>query len=68
MSGWGKAEGGNSFAFWACQDGIENRVERWVRARGDIKRVRQVSPDYKPSGAGHCHIYVVDEKHPAYSY
>jgi hypothetical protein len=66
MSGWGRAEGGKSYAFWACTTSDESRVERWVRNRGDITRVRQVSSDYTPpSGPGHCHVYVVTETHPA---
>jgi hypothetical protein len=66
MSGWGRAEGGASFAFWSYQDGDGYRVERWVRHRGDIQRVRQIVLDgYRPKGIGHCHIYVVDADHPA---
>ena len=66
LSGWGKADGGHSFAGWACRYEDENRVERWVRNRGDAMRVRFVSPKYRPpSGPGHCHIYVVTEGHAA---
>lgn len=66
LSGWGKASGGVSYAFWAYRDGTGASVERWVRHRGDIKRVREVALDaYRPTGPGHCHIYVVDTNHPA---
>ena len=67
MSGWGAAEGGPSYAGWACRREDANTVERWVRARGDMKRIRLVSGNgYKaPSGPGHVHIYVVDGDHAA---
>lgn len=65
LSGWGKAEGGKSYAFWACKPDDEWRVLRWVEKRGDIKRIRIVGKGYNPSGNGHCHIYVVAENHPA---
>lgn len=58
MSGWGLAKGGASYAFWACTPDNDYQVETWVRNRGDMKRIRQVSDPYKPSGIGHCHIYV----------
>jgi len=65
LSGWGPAENNQSFAFWACKDGDGHSVERWVRRRGDIKRVRQVGSDYRTPSGALVHIYVVDEKHPA---
>lgn len=66
LSGWGQAEGGQSFAFWACRPEHAAQVWRWVKSRGDIMRVRQVSPRYRPSGGkGHCHVYVVHDGHPA---
>lgn len=58
MSGWGRAEGGTSFAAWACPYGKEYEVERWVRSRKGMKRVRTVCGDYRPKGHGHCHIYL----------
>lgn len=59
MSGWGKAEGGPSYAGWACTLHDVDEVERRIRKRGDAKRVRIVSGSYRPKGgAGHCHIYV----------
>lgn len=66
LSCWGKAEGGQSYAFWACRIEHDSEVERWVRKRGDLKRIRQVVKDYIPSGKyGHCHVYVVEPGHPA---
>lgn len=69
MSGWGAATQGKSYAFWACTLDHDSQVRRWVESRKDIKRVRQVASNYKPSGnvRGHCHIYVVGENHPAIS-
>ena len=65
LSGRGKAEGGTSYAGWACRYKDQYKVERWVRRRGDMKRVRIVGTEYKPAGVGHCHIYVVEAGHPA---
>ena len=71
MSGWGAAENGVSYAAWACHYDDADKVRRWVESRGEMKRVREtVDPTYdgkryRPSGRGHCHIYVVDEGHPA---
>ena len=65
LSGWGRAEGKMSYAFWACRPEDQNRVERWVRNRGDIKRVRFVSSDYRPRGTALVHVYMVNENHPA---
>jgi len=67
MSGWGRARGGVSYAGWACRYDDMNKVERWVSSRSDMKRVRVVGSDYRPRGTGHCHIYVVNEGHPALS-
>jgi hypothetical protein len=65
MSGWGKACDGVSYAGWACLPEQVNTVERWVRSRSDMKRVRVVSGNWRPKGTGHAHIYVVDQKHAA---
>ena len=69
MSGWGKAEGGTSYAAWACRQEDERAVLEWVERRGDMKRVRVTfdlpSAPYRPKGRGHLHIYVVREDHPA---
>jgi hypothetical protein len=62
MSGWGGAEGGKSYAGWACRPEDLWPTERRVRARGDMHRVRVVSlRDYRPQAA-HTHIYVHREE------
>jgi len=65
LSGWGKAEGGTSYAAWACMVADLYQVERWVRNRSDMKRVRVVYGKWYPKGIGHAHIYVVEEGHPS---
>ena len=68
MSGWGEATKGVSVAAWACKPEQSHIVKKWVESRSDMKRIREVSEygrPYRPQGAGHCHIYVVDKKHPA---
>jgi hypothetical protein len=65
MSGWGKADGGTSYAGWACTDQDAPAIERWIRSRMDASRVRVMYRTWKPRGKGHCHIYVVGESHPA---
>ena len=65
LSGWGKAEGGASYAVWACKPEDRLRVLAWVENRSDMKRVREATGPYRPSGKGDCHIYVVDDGHPA---
>lgn len=65
MSGWGGAAGGTSYAGWACKPEHQDRVWRWVKARPEMKRVREVVSSWRPRGQGHCHIYVVDDNHPA---
>jgi hypothetical protein len=65
MSGWGKAEGGTSYAAWACRAEHRKAVFEWVESRSDMKRVRESYSDWKPRGRGHAHIYVVEPGHPA---
>lgn len=67
MSGWGEARDGLSYAAWACRSEDEYRVERWVRARIEMSRVRIVmAKGYRPGRyCAHLHIYVVNENHPA---
>lgn len=65
MSGQGYAKGGKSYAGWACVGDVVDRVERWVRNRSDMTRVRLVDGNYRPRGPGDFRIYVVDEHHPA---
>ncbi len=66
LSGWGHGLPAVSVAAWACADEVEAaKVEAWVRARGDMRRVRRVydSPKrrYCPRGGAHVHIYVARE-------
>lgn len=65
LSNWGNAENGPSYAAWACTSDTESTVLKWVESRSDMMRVRQVGSNYKPSGPGHCHIYVVNVGHSA---
>lgn len=66
LSGWGGAEGGMSYAGWACRPEDLDAVEEWVEARGDMKRVRVVTNDYRPGpGCAHLTIYPVRPGHPA---
>jgi hypothetical protein len=66
MSGWGLCRDGTSYAGWACKPEHVVAVERWVRDRREMKRVRIVGGDYRPpSISGHCHIYVAKEGHPS---
>ena len=66
LSGWGKAEGGLSYAAWACNYNNLKRVRAWVAARGDMLRVRTVhAKGYAPRSCQHLHIYVVGDNHPA---
>jgi len=70
MSGWGRAEGGASYAFWSCKDQDAESVARWVRSRGDISRIRSfrcrgTHQAMRKIKFKQCHIYVIKEKHPA---
>lgn len=59
MSGWGRAQGGPSYAGWACEPDRVDYIERRIRARSDAKNVRIVRGNYRPPpGPGHVHIYV----------
>jgi len=70
LSGWGKAEGGASYAFWACRERDRAQVARWVKRRGDISNIRalrcreSIASIRRIKGA-HCHIYAVNKNHPA---
>lgn len=59
LSGWGRAEGGASFAAWACESYSEAQaMEKVIRARGDQKRVRIVhAKNYRPK-CKHLSIYL----------
>lgn len=65
LSGWGKAEGGRSYAAWACTPEDAPRVLGWARARGDLRRVRVVRGPWRPQGVGHAHVYLVGPGHVA---
>ena len=67
MSGWGKASGGKSYAFWAFKPEDESKVLSWIHSRKEIIRQRHVVSSYKPKGKGHCHVYVIRGNHPALS-
>lgn len=65
LSGWGEANGGNSYAAWACEGPEAARtVRERIRARGEMRRVRVVysspSNPYRPNPrtCKHLHIYV----------
>ena len=65
MSGWGGAEGGLSYAVWACRPEDRHKVLAWVESRPEMKRVRETTGKYRPNPriCAHCHIYVVTENH-----
>ncbi len=68
MSGWGGASGGASVCAWACTADQYASVERWVRSRPEMLRVRYADErngKYRPRNAAHFHIYFVGENHPA---
>ena len=70
MSRWGERAFGQpgfkSAAAWACTYDDLSTVEDWVRGRKDMRYVRVVkAKGYRPKGTGECHIYVVDDAHPA---
>jgi hypothetical protein len=68
MSNWGHAKNVLIYAAWACKPEDRHHVLGWVESRHDAKRVREVSEyqrAYRPRGCAHCHIYFVDDEHPA---
>lgn len=67
MSYWGQAAGGVSRCAWAVPFLDLDKVENWVRGRGDMTYVRPIAlANYRaPRGTAHLHIYVVDANHPA---
>lgn len=65
MSGWGRAEGGRSLAYWACKPEDVPAVRVWVRARSEFKRVDQRYGIPRLGMNDHCHVYVVEPGHPA---
>jgi len=59
LSRWGLAKDRTSYAAWACTPENWHKVERVVKARGDMLRVRTVTlADYRPSPDVHLRIYV----------
>ena len=64
LSVWGKAQGGTSYAAWACPPEWARHVRDRIEGRGDMKRVRTVYGAWRPRGRGHAHVYVVTETHP----
>lgn len=65
LSGWGRAEGGMSYAAWACTEKDAPIVMQWVRRRSDMKKIRLYCGKWYPTGKGHAHIYVVHDDHPS---
>lgn len=66
MSEWGGAEGGMSYAAWACAEEHLDAVEAWVSSRREARRVRIVDLRSWRPRAAHTHIYPVDApSHPA---
>ena len=65
LSGWGLAEGGRSFAVWACTSAQVERVEAWVANRGDMVDVRIVKGTLTTKPDDHVSVYFVDDQHPA---
>ena len=58
LSGWGDAEGGKSFAAWACSEDTRKGTLEWVEGRRDMCRVRETFGSYHPKGPGQLHIYI----------
>ena len=63
MSGWGQAEGGASYAYWACKPEDEAHVRMRVSGRGDISLHSYDSIVARTAQNDHIHIYVCDESH-----
>ena len=65
LSGWGRADGANSFAYWACEAKDVGRVTAWVSGRSDFDGAapRCASDVYAPEDQ--IHIYVVRDGHPS---
>ena len=77
MSGWGRAEGGASWAFWACRPEDRLAVERWVADREELRYRRTIELTASEASAErirrarlprnftHLHVYTVTAGHPA---
>lgn len=60
---------GNCFVAWACRPEDTLPVEKWVRRRSEMKRVRVVmATAWRPRGNGMAHIYTCRSGHPALVY
>ncbi|MEE8465776.1 MAG: hypothetical protein V3S68_04810 [Dehalococcoidia bacterium] len=65
LSGWGKAEGGASYAAWSFTDGEEASCLAQISSRPDMMRVRVVTlAGYRAAGAKHLHIYIYRPRAP----
>jgi len=65
LSGWGGAEGGRSFAIWACTYFDADLVMEWVKSRCDIKKPRFIAGSLTTKANDHVSVYVVGPGHPA---
>ena len=71
LSGWGRADLVNSYAYWACADEHVKAVEKWVSSREEFsgvcvfKSVEDISSYVTSSEYDLVHVYVVDENHRA---
>ena len=67
LSGWGKANMGYSYAYWACHPDDAPVVRAWVASRRDIVDITVTSSldavDIPSNSA--IHIYAVTPNHPA---
>ena len=71
LSGWGRADDVNSYAYWACADEHVKAVEKWVSSREEFsgvsvfKSVENISSYVTCSEDNLVHVYVVNENHRA---
>ena len=67
LSGWGGAEGGRSFAFWACRPEDAEKLWDWIDQRSDLRYVRSYGATcaVRLRARDHCHVYAVRDGHPA---
>jgi len=71
LSGWGRADDVNSYAYWACADEHVKAVEKWVSSREEFsgvcvfKSVENISSYVTCSEDDLVHVYVVNENHRA---
>ncbi|RMD51590.1 hypothetical protein D6827_01965 [Candidatus Parcubacteria bacterium] len=63
LSGWGLAEGGNSYIAFACRPEDLQATFRKIQNRNDLMRIRVVDlRNYRPNPkyCKHLHIYLAD--------